>query len=88
MVKQAGEKILAGLSVYLRPLCRSEALLHAGVVDPQKLCSPGNHVDIVVLSLGTLPVHKSIHGVSLVPSLQYNGADSEKSSPQMRRPAL
>ena len=81
MAKQAGEKILAGLSVYLRPLCCREALFHAGVVDAQELRSPSNHVDIVVLSLGSLPNHEGIHGVSLILALQYNGAYSEKSSP-------
>ena len=81
MAKQAGENFLAGLSVYLRPLCCREALFHAGVVYPQELCCSGNHVDIVVLSLGTLPVHKGIHGVSLVLALQYNGAYSEQCSP-------
>ena len=81
MAKQAGENFLAGLSIYLRPLCCREALFHAGVVDARELRSSGNHVGIVVLSLGTLPVHKGIHGVALVPSLQYNRADSEKSSP-------
>ncbi len=74
-------RILAGLSVYLRPLCCREALFHAGVVDAQELRSPSNHVDIVVLSLGSLPIHEGVHGVSLVLALQYNGAYFEQCSP-------
>lgn len=81
MAKQAGENFLAGLSIYLRPLCCREALFHAGVVDAQELRSSGNHVDIVVLSLGSLPIHEGVHGVSLVLALQYNGAYSEQCSP-------
>ena len=85
MAKQAGENFLAGLSVYLRPLCCREALFHAGVVYPQKLCCSSNHVD---LSLGALPIHEGIHGVSLALALQYNRAYSEQCSPQMWQPVL
>lgn len=81
MAKQAGENFLAGLSIYLRPLCCREALFHAGVVDAQELRSSCNHVDIVVLSLGSLPIHEGVHGVSLILALQYNGAYSEQCSP-------
>lgn len=88
MAKQAGEIILAGLSVYLRSLRRSETLFHAGVVYPKKLCSPGNHIDVVVLPLGALPVHKSINWIVRIFVPQDGRTYLKQGRAQMWRPTL
>ncbi len=39
---------------------RSQIRVHTSIVDAEELVSPGSHVDVVGLPLGSLLVHKSI----------------------------
>lgn len=88
MAKLAGENSLAGLSVYLGLLRRRKALLHTGVIYSQKLRGSGNHVDVVVLTFGALPVHKSINWIVRPFLFQDGHTHLKQSRAQVRRPAL
>ena len=64
-------------SRFLAALQSSQIFLYAGIVDAEEFSRTGDHVDIEMLSLASLLVHKKIDGVVYGAMLQNDAHNLE-----------
>ena len=67
---------------------RCQVCLNFGVMDAQELGRTGHHVNIKVLALGSLFVHKLKYGIGGIGVLEDRTDDQEQRFSQMGRTAL